>query len=120
MLPLAARRSSRASWLQKEGALEIDVDRRIPHRLGCLGEGCVVADAGGVDQDVEPAQALDRRLDDGAAARQGADVAGRGAERGGVAQRADALVGRLRRPAVDRDATSRGQELVGDGPSDAA
>src|SRR5262245_41735380 len=63
-LPLAACKCGSAAFTQKKGALPVDVEGCVPHRLVALADRAREADPGRVDQDVEPAQALDGRGDD--------------------------------------------------------
>jgi hypothetical protein len=61
-----------------EGALEVDLDHRVPLRLAHVGEHAVTEDAGVVDQDVEPAEGLDGGRDEPLGAVPVADVIGVG------------------------------------------
>ena len=61
-----------------EGALEVDLDDRVPLGLGHVDHHPVTQDAGVVDEDVEGAEGVDRELDEALRAVPGGDVLGVG------------------------------------------
>ena len=63
---------------RSERPLEVDLDDRVPLCLGHVGEHPVAQDAGVVDDDVEPAEAVDRALHHPTGGLEVADVVGVG------------------------------------------
>ncbi len=85
--PPAFGHLARHRLADQEGALEVDVDHRVPVGLGDVEEVGGAEDAGVVDQDVDPSERRERRrgrgLDLAAAGDVAADRPGLGAELGG-------------------------------------
>ena len=69
-------------------ALEVDVEHRVPLVLGQLVRQPVGADAGVVEQHVDAAEALDRRVDGGAHGRVVAHVGDAATQRAALGARA--------------------------------
>ena len=102
----------------EEGALEIGVERRVPHGFGHIIHGTPLGDPGAIDQHVEAAQFFRRRVHQRAAGFRAGNVAGGGDS--AATQCCNRLADRLFAAPVHGHPRARGEERLRRGPPDAA
>src|SRR3990172_4392231 len=103
----------------EEGALEIEREHHLPVALGRVLDQHVVAAAGVVDQDVEPAHRLDRVVHQALAVRDLREIAGRRGEAGTAAHLLDHLPDAVGLAAVDGYGRAELVKTVRGAPADA-